>query len=229
MRDGCKVKICGITNKEDAELAAGAGADFLGVVVEVSFSPRSLTIEAAREIFVNPPRPAVALVYQMPLDRVIYLIETLRPAAVQFLSPAAEIIALCKELAPGPAMWQSVHLPPSGELADLDRVHRQVAESCAAGADVVVYDTAAVIKGESRFGGTGRPSDWQLVRRLVEDCPVPAFLAGGIDPDNVGEAIRLVQPAGIDLCSGVEAVPGKKSAEKIRALMDAAGKGMSGV
>ena len=225
MRDGCKVKICGITNKEDAELAVGAGADFLGVVVEVAFSPRSLTIEEALELFINPPRPAVALVYQMPFTGINYLIKTLRPAAVQFLSPAAEIIARVRELSPGPAMWQSVHLPPSGEVTDLSDVRRQVAESCAAGADVIVFDTAAVIKGESRFGGTGQPSDWQLVRQLVADCPVPAFLAGGIDPDNVGDAVRLVQPAGIDLCSGVEARPGKKSAEKIVALMDAVREG----
>ena len=229
MRDGCKVKICGVTNKDDAELAAGAGADFLGVVVEVAFSPRSLTIEEALALFIKPPRPAVALVYQMPFTGVHYLIKTLRPAAVQFLSPAAEIIAQCKGLFPGLAMWQSIHLPPSGELTDLSEVHRQVAESCAAGADVIVFDTAAVIRGESRFGGTGQPSDWQLVRQLVADCPVPAFLAGGIDPDNVGEAIRLVQPAGIDLCSGVEASPGKKSVEKIESLIAAVREGGSGV
>jgi phosphoribosylanthranilate isomerase len=226
MKAGCKVKICGTTSIEDAWLAAREGADYVGVVVEVDFSPRSLTIEGAREIFAAFPGPAVALVYQMPWPRLCMLIDSLKPAAVQFLNPAADLLTRCKELFPGIQLWQSIHLPPENEPGDGPAVRHLLRDCIAAGADVIIFDTAAVIGGTARFGGTGCRSDWRLVRELVRDCPVPAFLAGGINPANVGEAIRMVKPAGIDLCSGVEILPGKKSAGKIRALMEAVqGKG----
>jgi len=226
MKAGCKVKICGITNLEDAGLAAREGADYLGVVVEVPFSPRSLTVEEAKELFPNVPLPGVALVYQISFSRLCTLIDTLKPAVVQFLSPAGEMLTRCKELFPTVKLWQSIHLPQAGELINYEEINKEVRDCCDAGADVIVFDTAAVIRGEKRFGGTGRQNDWQLVRELVRDCPAPVFLAGGINPANVREAIEVVNPAGIDLCSGVEARPGKKSAAKIRALMEAVrGKG----
>lgn len=221
MKDGCKVKICGITNIEDAGLAAREGADYLGVVVEVNFSPRSVTIEEARDIFSSALRPAVALVYEMSFPRLCRLIETLRPAAVQFLSPAGEMLTRCKAKYPGVELWQSLHLPPAGQAVDREEINRSVKEGCAAGADVIVFDTAAVISGEKRFGGTGHQSDWSLVGGLVRECPAPAFLAGGINPDNVRDAVGAVRPYGIDLCSGVEVLPGKKSVTKLRALMKA--------
>lgn len=226
MKAGCKVKICGITNLEDAGLVFRAGADYLGVVVEVPYSPRSVTIEEAEEMFLHFLLPGVTLVYEMAFPRLRLLIDSVKPSAVQFLSPAGEMITRCKELFPAVKLWQSLHLPPAGELISRDFVDQQVKDCCRAGADVIVFDTAAVIGGEKRFGGTGSRSDWQLVRELVRDCPVPAFLAGGINPANVRDAIEIVDPAGIDLCSGVEARPGKKSAAKIKELMEAVrGKG----
>jgi len=226
MMPGCQVKICGITNLEDAAIAASAGADYLGVVVEVPFSPRSVTIEQAEEIFSALPLPGVALVYEMPSPRLRQLIDRLKPEAVQFLSPAGEVFDQVKERFPRVKLWQSIHLPPVGGSFDRKTFLQQAGNSYAAGADVIVLDTAAVINGEKRFGGTGRQSDWRLARELVQSCRFPVFLAGGINPHNVREAIDTVNPAGIDLCSGVEASPGKKSAEKVRALMEAVkGKG----
>ncbi|WP_347490744.1 phosphoribosylanthranilate isomerase [Desulfoscipio sp. XC116] len=221
MKDGCKVKICGITNVGDALLAAGEGADYLGVVVEVPYSPRSLTVEGAREIFSRAPRPAVALVYQISTERIQYLVESLHPHALQFLNPAQKIITWCKKEFPRIECWQSLHLPPAGEGSNREFISAQIRAGCAAGADVIVPDTAAVVDGTQRYGGTGRVSDWQIARELKEDCPVPVFLAGGIDPANVGAAIKAVNPDGIDLCSGVEAQPGKKSPDKLKALMQA--------
>lgn len=254
MKDGCRVKICGITNLEDAVMAARAGAHYLGVVVEVPFSPRSLTMEGAREIFSPPPAPAVALVYHMPYSEICRLIDTLKPTAVQFLSPAGELLAPLKKRYPKVELWQSIHLPavatigsaagggaagtvsgavpgnaselllaaaaePKNIAMDWADVQQQVEVSVTQGADLMVFDSAAVIGGEKRFGGTGQKSDWQAVAGLIRACPVKAWLAGGINPGNVREAIRTVNPAGIDLCSGVEAAVGKKSIEKIMALV----------
>ena len=84
-----------------------------------------------------------------------------------------------------------------------------------AGVDVVVLDAMA---GKKR-GGTGRLCDWGTARKLVDSSPVSVFLAGGITPANVREAVNQVRPSGIDLSSGVEKTPGRKDPGKISELM----------
>lgn len=235
MRDGCRVKICGITSIEDARLAAGEGADYIGVVVEVTFSPRSLTVEDAGPIFVSAPVPAVALVFEMKPERIEEMVLSLDPYAVQFLSPEGPDLAeRLKRLRPGLQIWQSLHLPAGGDTAgtgfDKGAVMRRVQQCKNAGVDAVLFDTVAVLNGVARFGGTGLTGNWDDAGRLVKDSPLPSFLAGGINPGNVREAVEAVQPYGIDLCSGVEEYPGKKSPDKVKALMEAVkqSKGMGG-
>jgi len=79
-----------------------------------------------------------------------------------------------------------------------------------------------------RYGGTGQVNNWTIARSLVEAFPVRTFLAGGITPENVQQAIELVHPYGIDLCSGVEIAPGRKDPEKLRRLMSAIGRVVPG-
>ncbi len=222
MSSDFKTKICGTTSREDADLAAAEGADFFGVVVDVAFSPRSLSIEAAAPLFMAPRIPAVALVYQMADDRVETLIKTLLPFAVQFLNPAdPSLIKRLKDTYLGTEVWQSIHLPRAGENVDIQKFHQTVDTYVAAGVDALLFDTATVADGKMKFGGTGKTSDWQIVKELMGPIQrkVPIWLAGGINPDNVGEALDVVAPYGVDLCSGVEAVPGKKDPEKVRSLM----------
>jgi phosphoribosylanthranilate isomerase len=88
-----------------------------------------------------------------------------------------------------------------------------------AGADALLLDTVDVSGDKLRFGGTGKTSDWNIARELVKEFKTPVFLAGGINPDNVREAIQTVRPYGIDLCSGVESVKGKRDREKVNRLM----------
>lgn len=222
MTSGYKVKICGTTNMEDAQITAREGADFFGVVVEVDFSPRSLTIEAAKPLFSSPPLPAVALVYNMPSDRVETLIQELNPFAVQFLSLApTSFVTYLKQAYPEVEVWQSLHLPQAGETVDLEEFRKTVETSVTAGVDALLFDTAALSKGKMKFGGTGITSDWGIVKELMDSFrgTVPIWLAGGINPGNVAEAIDTINPDGIDLCSGVEATRGKKDAAKLTSLM----------
>lgn len=222
MTENYKAKICGTTNMEDVRLAAKEGADFFGAVIEVDFSPRSLTIEDAAALFEDPPIPGVALVFRMENQRVETLIRKLNPFAVQFLDPAdISFLKYLKQRLPELELWQSVHLPPEGKDADFESFCKTVAEYTDAGVDALIFDTVAVMQGKTKFGGTGRISDWKLVKKLMDtiQSPVPAWLAGGIDPENVGDALDAVAPWGIDLCSGVEARPGKKDPAKVKALM----------
>jgi phosphoribosylanthranilate isomerase len=118
-------------------------------------------------------------------------------------------------------VWQSIHLPQAGEAVDLENFQKTVQASLSGGVDALLFDTAALSKGKMKFGGTGVTSDWDIVRKLMDSIPgtVPIWLAGGINPHNVAEAVDKINPYGIDLCSGVEATRGKKDAAKLTSLM----------
>ena len=118
-------------------------------------------------------------------------------------------------------LWKSIHLPPRGlgeiNIAEYqDRVNSLVD----AGIDAIVIDTVVGSPQENlRYGGASQVSNWVTARSLVEAISVRTFLAGGINPENVQQAIELVHPYGIDLCSGVEVAPGQKDPEKLRRLV----------
>jgi len=222
MKGGYKAKICGTTNLEDVRLSADESADFFGVVVEVDFSSRSLTVDDARPLFAEPPIPGVALVFKMQEERIATMIQALNPFAVQFLDPAdTSMLKGMKRAYPSVEMWQSIHLPQAGQEADIGQVKKTVMDYVDAGVDSLLFDTVAVSQGKTKFGGTGKTSDWSVVKELIDtiQSPVPVWLAGGINPGNVGDALDTVDPYGIDLCSGVETSPGKKDPQKVRALM----------
>jgi phosphoribosylanthranilate isomerase len=222
MKDGYLVKICGTTNIEDALLAAREGADYFGVVIEVSFSPRSLTIEEAGDLFNNPLIPAVALVFHMGEQRLEYLINKLRPFAIQFLSQEdPEVIKRLKLKFREVKFWQSIHLKSTGEDFEYDKIKIGIQKYLNVGIDLLLFDTVATVDGIQKFGGTGQISDWKLVKQLFNDidAQVPVLLAGGINPENVAEALDTINPDGVDLCSGVESVKGIKDPEKVRKLI----------
>ena len=221
-RAGCRVKICGITCLEDRELVHKAGADYFGVIIEVPYSPRRLSIEAAAELLRNAPLPGVALVFQQNKERIKQLVDYCQPQVVQLLSPVnLESLYELKRSFPNICWWQSLFLPAAGTVSqpDLNNLQQQIRELAGAGAEAVILDTFVKNSGGMRFGGTGVTSNWELARSLVENAPLPVFLAGGINPSNVREALDLVHPAGIDLCSGVEAKPGRKDQKKLFELL----------
>ncbi len=96
-------------------------------------------------------------------------------------------------------------------------------EYIAVGVDFLLFDTAATVDGKKKFGGTGITADWGIIRQALDGIrgTVPVLLAGGINPENAVAGIEAVLPEGIDLCSGVEAAPGKRDPGKVQALMAA--------
>ena len=216
----CKVKVCGTTSVEDARMAAEAGADFSGVVVEVPYSERSVSIPQAVEIARSTPIPTVALLYNRPTDWVQQAIEKIKPFAIQLLGhePPDEILRLKRLISC--QVWKSLFLPSDcGQNIDGHANTAQVEAYANAGADALLFDTVDFSSGKARFGGTGRAYDWNLARQLIIDSKVPAFLSGGIHSENVGTAIKDVRPYGIDLCSGVESGKGVRDPRKLELLM----------
>ncbi len=161
-------------------------------VVMASDSPRSCEIERARAVFAAVP-PGVLRVVVSHTD-------------------SAEGLAAC--LAAGPdavQLSQPLAVPPSAGVA----VIRVVGPG-----DAVPGDCAIVIVDASH--GRGRLYDPAYAREVTATSPVPVLLAGGLSPDNVGAAVREVRPFGVDVASGVEAAPGVKDHERVRAFVRAA-------
>ncbi len=230
MKDGCKVKICGITSLEDRDLVYRAGADFFGVIVDVPYSPRTLSMETAACLLKDAPLPGAALVFRKDLRQLKHLLEYCRPQAVQFLSPLPpEWLRELKACFPQVGWWQSLFLPAADAAAPLPEIEEQLRENLCrrmqelsgAGADAVILDTAVKNGRGRRLGGTGQTSNWRSARLLAEKAPLPVFLAGGLKPSNIKAALDAVHPDGIDLCSGVEANPGRKDPDLLREMISA--------
>jgi phosphoribosylanthranilate isomerase len=203
-----RVKICGITSPGDAALAVQAGADAIGMMF-ASSSRRIDQHEAERIVSVLPPfAVAVGVFVDAPLDWVRDMATGLHLGAVQLsgdesldyvaaLAPLRVIKAVRvagPESLEAPASWARGERP-----TNLAAVH---------------LDTAVA----GQYGGTGRSFDWSLAADLQRSsgAALPVMLAGGLRPDNVAEAVRVVRPYAVDVSTGVEAEPGRKDPEKVR-------------
>jgi phosphoribosylanthranilate isomerase len=230
------VKICGITNLEDALTAVDAGADALGFVFHEK-SPRKVRPDTAREIVARLPGnvekvgvfvyPSVSAVSDQAdlnapvrvfLEQVWRLVRAIRFNAVQMVSAdwPPESSSIGVDL--GPEVKSYFTVPAKGMVENVRWIENSVP------ADVlkrfaVILDSG----GPQQPGGTGKPFDWAKAAPLVHSMSrsVNVVIAGGLTPSNVTEAIRTLHPWGVDVSSGVEARPGKKDPEKVRAFVTA--------
>lgn len=209
------LKLCGTTNEEDAQLAARAGADFCGILVDVDWSERSLTLQRALDVARATRLRNVILLCNPSKAQAVYVAETLRPFALQLLChEPPSLIAELKRSLPC-AIWKTVHLALEG-----GQVGGQASPAAYvdAGADALLVDSVDTAEGFTRMGGTGKVGDWGAIAALRQKLDIPVFLAGGIDPSNIAEAVRAVRPYGIDLCSGVEETRGKRDPARVASL-----------
>jgi len=209
------VKICGITGIADAEAAALAGADFIGTILDIPESPRCVSLEKARQI-VGTSRIPAAVLMEKDFAGVLETITWLHPYAVQLIGDISpENIARLKAQTDC-RIWKTVSIPgPGSKTRDSSAVAEQINRYQKAGTDAIILDTLIAKKK----GGTGRVCDWDMAETLVRNCDLPLFLAGGIRPENVREAVIKVRPYGVDLSSGVETIPGKKDPAKMAELV----------
>ena len=215
-------KICGITNVNDALMVADAGADYLGVLVDVECSPRSVKRAIAKKIVSDSPVPVIMLAFDHPIDQVVESVKLLQPAGVQLAGNENNeyVQRLRKKISC--ELWKSIHIAVSDDVRAVDRA--QVVEDIDnlnnLGVDKIILDSAVISNSSIQQGGTGQCFDWSLAQLVKKRLPnVSLFLAGGITPDNITEALSQVSPDGVDLSSGVEEEVGKKNPALVKQLM----------
>jgi phosphoribosylanthranilate isomerase len=224
-----ELKICGITRREDLLIVERAGADYCGVILEFPPSPRSITVDQAAQVFAKAKIRVVGVLVNKPLEFAERVWQQLGLHAVQLHGdePPEEVRQAKARLAC--EVWKVIHLPPRSEApVDQHVLEQRIRAYIAAGADTLLFDTSDIQKGQRRYGGTGRPFDWQSLRTLVshlkaqkgELAPARIFLAGGLNVDNVSQAMSALRPDGIDVITGVELSPGVKDPEKVRAMVE---------
>lgn len=218
-----KVKICGTTSIKDAQMAVDAGADYLGVLVNVSISERSNTIEKAKAIVESSGIPSLTLLYNISVDEICHIVDIINPYGIHLLGHATiEMIDELKKRV-NCQIWATVYLPVKDQdKADVEEIKEEMKSYERTRVDAIVIDTMSVKIDEKsvRYGGTGKTADWDIAKELVGQVQIPVFLAGGINPDNIREAILKVDPYGVDLASGVETTKCNRDPEKTKKLME---------
>jgi len=197
------IKICGITNLDDALVAVDAGADALGFNFYKP-SPRYVTPQTAREIISQLPKQILT---------VGVFVNEPSPQTVEDLAREANVSAIQLHGDESPAYCH-------------DLKPRYVIKALAAGADfdaarAAAYDVEAILldtKDDTLRGGTGRVFDWSIAQRVRKIVP-KLFLAGGLSLENIEHALATVDPHGVDACSALEERPGKKSHERLRTFV----------
>ena len=215
-----KVKICGNTRIEDVIAADAAGADVIGVVVEVAVSPRSVSADMARDLLRAARRAARAmLVLDLNPERLKGLVEFLGPDVVHLIGEEPPSLVENLRAHFGGKIFKSIHLPPAGQkVPPIEKTREMIQKYADVGVEAVVIDTRDASRG--LFGGTGRVSDWNAAAAITASSTLPVFLAGGINIENVEEAIKTVRPYGVDLASGLEYKIGLKDHKLVKMFIE---------
>ncbi len=192
-----RIKICGITNLEDALCAVTAGADAIGFVFYEK-SPRYVHPEKVGQIVSELPPFVTTVGLFVNADPEI-IKQTMRTAKLNVVQLHGDEAPEDCSLSPYPVI-KAVRVKDADSLVGIDN-----------------YNVSALLLdawNDQQYGGTGESFDWQLAKKLTGRLPI--ILAGGLTPDNVAQAILVVNPYAVDVSSGVEKFPGRKNHNKIR-------------
>jgi phosphoribosylanthranilate isomerase len=193
-----RVKICCISNVQEAQLAVQYGADALGLVGPMPSGPGTLTNNAIAQIVpgIPPPVASFLLTSKTRAEAIIAHHKKVHTNTLQLVDALSEgTYADIRAALPAVKLVQVIHVLDEGSVEEAVRVSESV--------DALLLDSGNPSLKIKELGGTGRTHDWSLSRRIVEQARAPVFLAGGLNAQNVRQAIEAVQPFGIDLCSGV--------------------------
>ena len=192
-----KVKICCISSVEEAQIAIRHGADFIGLVSEMPSGPGVIPDEKIEHIIShvkNQPVKTVLLTSKVDVNKIISQQKELKPSAIQLVNHLLpKTLMLLKKNLPETILIQVIHVENEKSIAYALEISPFV--------DFLLLDSGMPANGI--LGGTGNVHDWKLSKKIIEHSEKPVFLAGGLKPDNVKEAIQLTNAFGVDVCSGV--------------------------
>jgi phosphoribosylanthranilate isomerase len=210
-----RVKICCIANRDEAALASAAGADAVGLVSAMPSGPGVIDDAQIAEIARSVPPPVATFLL------------TSRVAATAIIEQharcASSVLQLCDHLPPAELRALRASLPAVKLVQVIHVVDQASVDEALAVAplvDALLLDSGNPRLAVKELGGTGRTHDWRLSRQIREQCGRPLFLAGGLTPANVAEAVASVEPFGVDLCNGVRS-EGRLDPVKLRAFFAA--------
>jgi len=194
-----KIKICGITNKEDALWAISLKVDALGFIF--ANSPRRVDLEIAQKIIelLPPFISSVGVFVNEDREKVKGIVESCRLTTLQF--HGEESPSYCQGFRQ--KVVKAFRIKDKSMLEKITQYQNKI--------DAYLLDTYSPF----RYGGTGRTFDWRVAKE-IKRLGLPIILSGGLNPDNIREAISQVRPYAVDVSSGVEKEPGKKDLEKLR-------------
>ena len=205
-----RVKICGITREEDLAIAVAAGADAVGFVVGVTSSPRNLTLKEAEKLIKQVPIfvDSVVVTVTNSINSLSKIYGKLRPDALQFHGENLSEASVIREKIHDARLIKAVYVKTGNVI--------KAAMEASSSFDAVLLDSFV----HGKYGGTGVVHDWDLSKRVKQAIhPKPLILAGGLNPENVKDAIRAVQPYAVDVSTGVESRPRIKDPEKVSAFI----------
>lgn len=210
-----RIKICCMASLEEAQLAIRAGADAVGFVCATPTSPRTIDKQKAALItaLIPPPIATFVLTSALNASSIAEDVQLTGASAVQVLSHLSLTESkLLAKLLPTTRRVQVIHIETKKELELIDKYSPYV--------HAFLLDSGRPNLSTPEYGGTGRTHDWSISSEFVRKSPHPVFLAGGLTPENVGRAIQLVRPFGVDLCSGVR-TDARLDPNKLNAFIDA--------
>ncbi len=209
-----RVKICCIASIEEAWLAIEAGASAVGLVSAMPSGPGPIPDALIAKIAATIP-PAIGsflLTCKQDIEGIIDQQRRLRVNTIQICDRMLGDYGRVRAALPGVSLVQVIHVTGSESVDE--------AMSVAPFVDAILLDSGNQSLAVKELGGTGRTHDWRLSRKIREAISIPLFLAGGLNPDNVGSAIEAVRPFGIDVCSGLR-TEGRLDPQKVSAFFQA--------
>jgi phosphoribosylanthranilate isomerase len=218
------VKVCGVTNLHDAEMAVELGAWTLGMIF-FEGSPRRCSLTEAQRIVATLRRKVelCGVFVNAPLQQVVSTSEDLGLSMLQLHGDEGPSFCAEATRRNGARVIKAAQVSGAGDVRDLERFHvdfHLLDARAGRPPSATALGPSDTQERTALRGGTGETFDWTLL--AARRSKVPLILSGGLNPDNVAQAIALTRPYAVDTASGTEAAPGRKDPQKLRAFFDSA-------